>query len=461
MRAPCSWPATGTGSRCSSATRRRRHAPAEAWDDVGAARCQPVPAPARVHAPVHAGCSRPSCPTSTMRWSTPARRGLNRLLALPEAVTGGYRPGDERFDSVTARRPFVEADVRPVPPPPSPAWRSAEASPSVASSPSTAADVPVHVAGVVTDTRGADRRRPRRRCRRPPVGAARPARGGGCRPSRRVASRERVRLLRPRLPQRRRHRVPPLLGATDHPLRLGLGGHARRRGGHVVDRPRRQRQGRGDAQGARASTSGSASCAATPCPRTGSTPSRSGRHRRDRQARGSRAAGSWSTGGRSPRASSTVADADACDRPFARPRRRRSGCSTPAAFATCCARSARDQPLELVHRWDECTAREVMPLVDDTLRDVGAPAGADRGADRRRALRAGGSRRGGSPSRWPRRPVPIPELLRALVDVGGTARPGAEVAARPGVARAGRRRAASPAAARPGPRAPSCCSLRR
>ena len=34
---------------------------------------------------------------------------MNRLLALPESVTGGYRPGDERFDAVTARRPFVEA----------------------------------------------------------------------------------------------------------------------------------------------------------------------------------------------------------------------------------------------------------------------------------------------------------------------------------------------------------------
>ena len=38
---------------------------------------------------------------------------MNRLLALPESVTGGYRPGDERFDAVTARRPFVEARLRP------------------------------------------------------------------------------------------------------------------------------------------------------------------------------------------------------------------------------------------------------------------------------------------------------------------------------------------------------------
>ena len=33
----------------------------------------------------------------------------NRILQLPEAVTGGRRPGDERFDQVTGRRPLVEA----------------------------------------------------------------------------------------------------------------------------------------------------------------------------------------------------------------------------------------------------------------------------------------------------------------------------------------------------------------
>jgi 2-polyprenyl-6-methoxyphenol hydroxylase-like FAD-dependent oxidoreductase len=33
----------------------------------------------------------------------------NRILQLPESVTGGRRPGDERFDQVTGRRPLVEA----------------------------------------------------------------------------------------------------------------------------------------------------------------------------------------------------------------------------------------------------------------------------------------------------------------------------------------------------------------
>jgi 2-polyprenyl-6-methoxyphenol hydroxylase-like FAD-dependent oxidoreductase len=36
---------------------------------------------------------------------------LNRLLDLPTAVTGGARPGDERFESVTGRRPMVEATL--------------------------------------------------------------------------------------------------------------------------------------------------------------------------------------------------------------------------------------------------------------------------------------------------------------------------------------------------------------
>ena len=36
---------------------------------------------------------------------------FNRLLSLPEAVTGGVRPGDERFASLTGRRPMVEGTL--------------------------------------------------------------------------------------------------------------------------------------------------------------------------------------------------------------------------------------------------------------------------------------------------------------------------------------------------------------
>ena len=36
---------------------------------------------------------------------------VNRLAELPDSVTGGRRPGDERFDAVTGRRPMVEATL--------------------------------------------------------------------------------------------------------------------------------------------------------------------------------------------------------------------------------------------------------------------------------------------------------------------------------------------------------------
>jgi 2-polyprenyl-6-methoxyphenol hydroxylase-like FAD-dependent oxidoreductase len=36
---------------------------------------------------------------------------VNRLADLPDSLTGGRRPGDERFDAVTGRRPMVEATL--------------------------------------------------------------------------------------------------------------------------------------------------------------------------------------------------------------------------------------------------------------------------------------------------------------------------------------------------------------
>ena len=76
---------------------------------------------------------------------------MNRLLALPAAVTGGYRPGDERFEAVTARRPFVEATFA----------QAAAAEPGVEIRRGVAVRglvaehsklAPVHVTGVVTGT---------------------------------------------------------------------------------------------------------------------------------------------------------------------------------------------------------------------------------------------------------------------------------------------------------------------
>ena len=76
---------------------------------------------------------------------------LNRLLALPDEVTGGFRPGDERFDSVGGRRPFVEAAFA----------LAADAEPGVEVRRGVAVrglladprgDASVHVRGVVTDS---------------------------------------------------------------------------------------------------------------------------------------------------------------------------------------------------------------------------------------------------------------------------------------------------------------------
>ena len=61
--------------------------------------------------PGSGSCSTPSCPTSAPHsWPT-ARTHFNRVLSLPEAVTGGVRPGDERFASLTGRRPMVEGTL--------------------------------------------------------------------------------------------------------------------------------------------------------------------------------------------------------------------------------------------------------------------------------------------------------------------------------------------------------------
>ncbi len=76
---------------------------------------------------------------------------MNRLLVLPEAVTGGRQPGDERFDSVTARRPLVEAAFA----------RAAAVEPGVDIRRGVAVTAlvaeqrdgaPPHIAGVVTST---------------------------------------------------------------------------------------------------------------------------------------------------------------------------------------------------------------------------------------------------------------------------------------------------------------------
>ena len=75
---------------------------------------------------------------------------FNPLEAVPEQVSGGRRDGDERYESLTGRRPMVEA-ASPRPRPPRRASPCTAGSRCAGSSPATrAAGVP-HVIGVVTD----------------------------------------------------------------------------------------------------------------------------------------------------------------------------------------------------------------------------------------------------------------------------------------------------------------------
>jgi 2-polyprenyl-6-methoxyphenol hydroxylase-like FAD-dependent oxidoreductase len=50
-------------------------------------------------------------PDVTMALESDGAARINRLAELPDALTGGRRAGDERFDAVTGRRPMVEATL--------------------------------------------------------------------------------------------------------------------------------------------------------------------------------------------------------------------------------------------------------------------------------------------------------------------------------------------------------------
>ena len=74
---------------------------------------------------------------------------VNRITQLPDALTGGWQPGDERFEVLTGRRPMVEATIA----------RAAEREPGVEirrgvavhGLTTTDAGAVPHVTGVVTD----------------------------------------------------------------------------------------------------------------------------------------------------------------------------------------------------------------------------------------------------------------------------------------------------------------------
>ena len=75
---------------------------------------------------------------------------LNFVSAAPDEITGGPRPGDERFTVLTGRRPVVEAVIARLAAAESRTSRSCAVSPCADCWPSGSNGVP-HVAGVVTD----------------------------------------------------------------------------------------------------------------------------------------------------------------------------------------------------------------------------------------------------------------------------------------------------------------------
>ena len=149
--------------------------------------------------------SRPSCPRSSPRWTPPAPCAPTPWPASPEPISGGFRPGDERFDVLTGRRPVIEAVMAGVAaaharaggaagrPRSGACWRRRPRRPGVP-----------HVIGVVTEDGERAAGRPGGRRRRPafpaaaagwPTSGARAARGEGG---------QRLHLLRPPLPLGRR-----------------------------------------------------------------------------------------------------------------------------------------------------------------------------------------------------------------------------------------------------------------
>ena len=193
-----------------------------------------------------ASWSRPSSPSWRPRCWPAGRCGATRSPSMPAEISGGPRPGDERFTAITGRRPFVEATVA----------RVAAAEPGLEIVRGAA------VTGLLTAAveRGRCAARQRRRHRRrhgaarrprgrrqwPAFGAPRLA-GGARRPSPvRGARGLRLRLLRPPLPLAGRLAARGLRPAVAA-LRVAVAAAPAGRQRHVGRRHRRQRRRPGDA----------------------------------------------------------------------------------------------------------------------------------------------------------------------------------------------------------------------
>ena len=109
--APCCWHATATAFACSNVTRplprRRDQDPWGRWERRGVNQFQLL----HGFLPRFRELLDAELPDVTVALEADGAARVNRLADLPDAITGGRRPGDERFDAVTGRRPMVEATL--------------------------------------------------------------------------------------------------------------------------------------------------------------------------------------------------------------------------------------------------------------------------------------------------------------------------------------------------------------
>ena len=176
--------------------------------------------------------------------SRPARCDLNPVAVLPAARRGPMRDGDERFDTVTARRPVLEAAL-------SrggrgrrgddPAGRHGHRPAHGRARARASGDRRAH-RGRLGDHGG-----PGRGLRRPALGPRLVAAGGRCAAPGRGARGLRLRLLRPAFPLAQR-RQPAALDDLLQQLRLAVGHHAARRQRHLERGPDHQQPRQGAAR---------------------------------------------------------------------------------------------------------------------------------------------------------------------------------------------------------------------
>ena len=214
----------------------------------------------------------------TRRSMPPARCGYNPIVDdARRASPAACGDGDERFESITGRRPVMRGRGRPRSRPRRRASRCrrgvAVARPAHGRRRTAACRTSI---GVVTDAGERAPRRPRGRRRRPPLGAPPLARRRSARARRSRSSRTAASSTTAATSAPTTARCRPRSAPSAPALRLGVDPHAARRQRHLGRRHHRQRARRQRcARVARRRRVGAGRVAATRSSRTGSTASRS------------------------------------------------------------------------------------------------------------------------------------------------------------------------------------------